>query len=97
MSSSVIPISADSTDESVGSSTFLIILSDSDSDSEATIVPVVLPIDSEAEATIVASLAGVLDLVINYDSESNPSEDPPSFDHAPVLQAIAPISPNDHL
>ncbi|GKA16403.1 hypothetical protein Tco_0696150, partial [Tanacetum coccineum] len=41
MSSFVIPVLADSADESVGSSTSLIILSDSDSD--ATVVPTIAP------------------------------------------------------
>ncbi|GKE71331.1 hypothetical protein Tco_1529403, partial [Tanacetum coccineum] len=72
---------------SVGSSASLIILSDSDS--EATTLPTALPIALEAEAATVASPAGVLDLTIHLDSESDPSEDPSSSDHALVAPGIS--------
>ncbi|GJX35258.1 hypothetical protein Tco_0246815 [Tanacetum coccineum] len=86
MSSYAIPVSSE---ESVGSSTSLIILSDSDS--EATTLPAALPIAPEAKATMVVSPAGILDSVLQSDSESDSSEDFPSSDHALVAPSISPF------
>ncbi|GJR47138.1 hypothetical protein Tco_1315241 [Tanacetum coccineum] len=75
MSSLVILISADSVDESVSSSTSLIILSDTAT--YLSVVPAIIPeITLEVEAAIVDSPAGVLDLVVHSDLETEPSEAP---------------------
>nr|GEV50573.1 hypothetical protein [Tanacetum cinerariifolium] len=57
----------------------------SDSDHEATVIPTVLLVSPEAEATVVASPVDVLDWVIHSDIETDPSEDPSSLDHAPII------------
>ncbi|GKD87557.1 hypothetical protein Tco_1358711, partial [Tanacetum coccineum] len=87
MSSSAISIPY-SSGESVGSSTSLIILSDTETVMTvvlAVVPTIILEIASEAEAAVVASLAGVLDLAIHHDSEFEPSEAPPS----PVYHVVA--------
>nr|GEY85823.1 hypothetical protein [Tanacetum cinerariifolium] len=70
-----------------GASAFLII--SSDSNHEAVVIPAMLHVASEAKLVLVASPVDVLDLVIHKDTESDPSEDPPSFDHAPVTLGIS--------
>nr|GFA72581.1 hypothetical protein [Tanacetum cinerariifolium] len=59
-------------------------------------IPDALPIDPEAEATVVASPTGLRNMVIHLDSKSDPSEDPPLSDHAPVAPIIVPILLEDH-
>nr|GEY45984.1 hypothetical protein [Tanacetum cinerariifolium] len=61
----------------------------SDSNHEAAVIPAMLHFALEAEVVVVALPADVLDLVIHNDTESDPSEDPPSFDHAPVTLGIS--------
>ncbi|GKC34637.1 hypothetical protein Tco_1047021 [Tanacetum coccineum] len=80
MSSSTILVPSNSIGESVGSSISLVLLSDTKT--ELTIVPAVLPeITLEAEAGVVTSPAGVLDLVVHSDSETRPTKAPPSPDY----------------
>nr|GEV03411.1 hypothetical protein [Tanacetum cinerariifolium] len=79
MSSSAIPILADSTSDSVGSSNSLVILSDTKTEVMTTST-VLLVIALEAEAVIVILPTDVLDFVLEYD----PPEAPLSSDHAPV-------------
>nr|GEY98175.1 hypothetical protein [Tanacetum cinerariifolium] len=86
MSSPTILISANSTNESVRSSTSLVILSDTTT--ELTTVHATVPeIAPKAEAVVVASPAGVLDLVVHSDLETEPSEASPS---PPLQNAHAP-------
>ncbi|GJW43508.1 hypothetical protein Tco_0072307 [Tanacetum coccineum] len=66
-------------DESVGSSASYVILSDSEAAVAA--VPVIVPeVAPKAEAAVVASPAAVLDLVLESNMETEPSEAPPSPD-----------------
>nr|GEZ07862.1 hypothetical protein [Tanacetum cinerariifolium] len=78
MSPFIIPVSDDSTNESIGSFAFLIILSDTDYEAA---IPTTLPLRN---------------MVIHLDSKSDPSEDPPLSDHAPVAPIIVPILLEDH-
>ncbi|GJU48166.1 hypothetical protein Tco_1217721 [Tanacetum coccineum] len=96
MSHSAIPILTDSTCKSVGSSTSFVILS-------ATVVeliaiPVALPeIALEAVAAIDGSLTTMLDLILKFEAEPEPSEAPLSPDHAPVFTFHVPTLPDNHL
>ncbi|GJY45158.1 putative reverse transcriptase domain-containing protein [Tanacetum coccineum] len=77
-----------SSGESVGSSTSLIILSDSETVMIvilAVVPTIILEIASKAEAAAIALPAGVLDLAIHHDSEFEPYEALPSL----VYHAIA--------
>ncbi|GJR11933.1 hypothetical protein Tco_0794585 [Tanacetum coccineum] len=94
MSAPVIPISADSYEESVGSSASFIVLSDSYH--EATVILTVLHVALKVESPIVALPAGVLDLVIHSNTYTDPYEDPPSLDHALVILVISPFLFDDH-
>ncbi|GJV97022.1 putative reverse transcriptase domain-containing protein [Tanacetum coccineum] len=81
MSSSAVSIPY-SYGESVGSSTSLIILSDTETVMTVVlaVVPIIiLEIASEAEAAVVTSPAGVLDLALHHDSVFDPSEAPSSL------------------
>ncbi|GJX00858.1 reverse transcriptase domain-containing protein [Tanacetum coccineum] len=99
MDALVISISADSSKESVRSSISLIILLDSDTETKTliiptdihAIIPIVPPIALEVEAAIVASPASVLDLVIHSDTETDPSKDPSSPEHAPFSPGVSPF------
>ncbi|GJY04840.1 hypothetical protein Tco_0370780, partial [Tanacetum coccineum] len=64
-------------------------------------VPVIPPIDLEAEAVAVTSPVGVLDMVIYSSFESDPSVDPSSPEHAPIIisdsdSSKRPPSPDSH-
>ncbi|GKD55009.1 hypothetical protein Tco_1288396, partial [Tanacetum coccineum] len=61
------------TDESIGSSIPLVILSDTETE-----------IALEVVAIVVVSPASVLGTTVHLDSESGPYKDPPSSDHALV-------------
>ncbi|GJR52358.1 putative reverse transcriptase domain-containing protein [Tanacetum coccineum] len=99
MATPVISISADSSEESVRSSISLIILLDSDTKTKTgiipadihSIIPIVPPVTPEVEAVVVVSPAGVLELVIHLDTETDPSEDPPSPKHALFAPGISPL------
>ncbi|GKD18969.1 hypothetical protein Tco_1208127 [Tanacetum coccineum] len=99
MATPVISISADSSEESVGSSISLIILLDSDTETKTgiipadihSIIPIVPPVTPEVEAVVVASPVGVLELVIRSDTENDPSEYPPSPEHALFAPGISPL------
>ncbi|GJX13029.1 hypothetical protein Tco_0204787, partial [Tanacetum coccineum] len=52
-------------------------------------VPVIPPIAPEAEEAVVALPAGVLDMIIHSSSESDPSEDPSSPEHAPIVPSTS--------
>ncbi|GJQ94192.1 putative reverse transcriptase domain-containing protein [Tanacetum coccineum] len=89
MSSSTIHVSTDSSEDSVGSSASLIILSNSDS--EATTLPTALPIDGEVEATDPpsADLAPVAP-IIDHASLKNHSEPDfePDFESKPFKDSF---------
>ncbi|GJV83634.1 putative reverse transcriptase domain-containing protein [Tanacetum coccineum] len=57
----------------------------------ATVLPAALPIVPKVRPTVVVSPAGVLDLIVRFDSESDPSEDSSSSEHTPLQ--IVPIVP----
>ncbi|GJX79590.1 hypothetical protein Tco_0327739 [Tanacetum coccineum] len=92
MSSSTIHILADSTSESVGSATSLVILSDTETKvmTPSTVLPVIAP---EADAAMVASPTAGLDFVL----ESDPPTAPLLAGHAPVSSAHVPASSDDHV
>nr|GEV77569.1 hypothetical protein [Tanacetum cinerariifolium] len=96
MSSPIIPIFVGSFGESVGSSISLVILSDAEPATVPAIILVVLLDATEVEVAVVASPVGVLDLVIHFASETDPFEDLPSSDHAPVVPIISPFLSDDH-
>ncbi|GJR89787.1 hypothetical protein Tco_0213798 [Tanacetum coccineum] len=66
------------------------------SDTVPAIIPAALPDALEANEAVVASPAGVLDLVIHSALETDPSEDPPSSNHALVAPIISPFLFDDH-
>nr|GEY48160.1 hypothetical protein [Tanacetum cinerariifolium] len=77
MSFSTVSVSSDYMDESVGSSASYVILLDSEA--AVDVVPVIVPkVASKAEAAVVASPSAILDLVLESDIETEPSEAPPS-------------------
>nr|GEU95366.1 hypothetical protein [Tanacetum cinerariifolium] len=59
-------------------------------------VPVIPPIAPKAEAAVVASSAGLLDLVIYSYVDFDPSEDP-SSEHAPIVPSTFPLLSFDYL
>nr|GEV65890.1 hypothetical protein [Tanacetum cinerariifolium] len=93
MSPFIIPVSDDSTNESIGSFAFLIILSDTDYEAA---IPTTLPIALKAKATVVVLPARVRDMVIHPALEFDTYKDLLSFDHAPVAPIISPTSHEDH-
>nr|GEX64563.1 hypothetical protein [Tanacetum cinerariifolium] len=84
LAASVILISSDSSDESVGSSISRIILFGI-IPTEILIIP---PRAPKARVTAVALPAGVLDLITYSSTDSDSSEDPPALKHAP--RALSP-------
>ncbi|GJT88601.1 hypothetical protein Tco_1070318 [Tanacetum coccineum] len=80
MATSIISVSCDSSEESVGSSTSRVVMFG--------IIPTVIPVVSEV-AAIVASPAGILDLEIYTTSETDPFEDLSSPVHAPAAHIIS--------
>ncbi|GKD62711.1 hypothetical protein Tco_1300220 [Tanacetum coccineum] len=84
MPSSDIPVPAYSSDESIGSSVLLVILSNTEM--EMTNVPVVTP---EVEAATVASHIDILDLTNHFDTEFDPPKDSSSSDHALVAPGVS--------
>ncbi|GKG02465.1 hypothetical protein Tco_0310101, partial [Tanacetum coccineum] len=98
MASSDFP--ADISGESVRSSISMVILYDTEPATAHVVIPAdilaILPVAPEAEAAVVASHAGVLDLVIHSTLETDPLEDPPSSEHAPIAPVISPFLFSDH-
>ncbi|GJZ25923.1 hypothetical protein Tco_0570176 [Tanacetum coccineum] len=95
----VISISADSSEESIGSSISLFILLDYDTktktaiipDDNHIIIPIVPPVTLEVEVAIIALPAGVLDLAIHSDTETHLSKDLASLEHAPFAPGVSPF------
>nr|GEW37364.1 hypothetical protein [Tanacetum cinerariifolium] len=58
-------------------------------------VPVIPPIAPDVEEVVVASPAGVLDLVIYSSVNFDPSEDP-SSEHAPIVPSTFPLLSSDY-
>ncbi|GJR97247.1 hypothetical protein Tco_0269421 [Tanacetum coccineum] len=99
MPASDIPIPVYSSDESVGSSISLVILSNTETEMNVAPadIPAVIPeVAPEAEAAIITSPTGVLDFTIHFDTKSDPPEDSPSSDHALVTPSVSPLLSNDH-
>ncbi|GJW67705.1 hypothetical protein Tco_0122129 [Tanacetum coccineum] len=84
-------ISSDSSDESVESSISRIILFGTILTEIPTETPVVPPVAPEAEVAIVASPAGVLDLIMYSFTDSDSSDDLPSPEHVSNLPATSPF------
>ncbi|GKA44927.1 hypothetical protein Tco_0737723 [Tanacetum coccineum] len=80
MATSIISVSSDSSEESMGSSTSRVVMFG--------IIPTVIPVVSEV-AAVVALPAGILDLEIYTTSETDPFEDLSSPVHAPAAPIIS--------
>nr|GEZ58452.1 hypothetical protein [Tanacetum cinerariifolium] len=79
-------------EEGIGSSTSLVVLSDTKPET----IPIILPIASEVGVAAVTMPTRVLDLIIYYAFETDPSEDPPSANHVLVAPIISPFLSSDH-
>ncbi|GJS05653.1 hypothetical protein Tco_0322161 [Tanacetum coccineum] len=88
---SVILISFDSSEESVGLSTSRVIQFGMIPAVIPTDVSTIVPASSEMAAAIVTSSVGVLDLDTHSTSETDPFEDPSSLVHAPVAPITSPF------
>ncbi|GKD33354.1 hypothetical protein Tco_1248863 [Tanacetum coccineum] len=99
MPASDIPVPVYSSDESVGSSISLVILSNTETEmnvSPADIPAVIPEVAPEVEAAIVTSPTSVLDFTIYSDTKSDPPEDSSLSDHALVAPGVSLFLYDDH-
>ncbi|GJS22609.1 hypothetical protein Tco_0451241 [Tanacetum coccineum] len=84
MPSSNIPVPTYSSDESIGSSVSLVILSNTEME-----ITDVLAVTLEVEAATIASHTDILDLTTHFDTKFDPPEDSSSSDHTLVAPGVS--------